>query len=491
MFTQRKFVILSFLVGLIFTLLFFKKDLGISFFIFSLTFLTFLMYCLKEVELLKKNGTWLFAIPILLLSLSYAITSNEILWFFNFLGIVVISVIMTIVLTTKQYINWARLKFVTNIIDTIFSPFNYIFKPFKILFENNKFINRGKYRKIIAKVLLGLLFSIPFLFVLIALLASADMIFNQMISYLPQFLGDWFNGQFFIDTILQIIIMMIVGTYTWCYFYNLLKEKKEEKVVNEEDKIVKEEKMRIDQVVTITVLAMINILYIIFCVIQFSYLFGGGTGKLPGDFTYAEYARKGFFELILVTIMNIGIILGTIYFTKKDSKISNNIIKIFLILISFATFIMLYSSFFRMRLYEQNYGYTYLRVFVYFFLFIEVIMLCETVWYILKQNFNIIKMYFITFIICYTILNYINIDKMIAKNNIDRYFATGKIDVKYLNTLSFDSIPQMTRLLNAKDEAITNEVREHFSNLKNRLNRDRSFVEYNYSIEKAKDIVNR
>jgi hypothetical protein len=118
-------------------------------------------------------------------------------------------------------------------------------------------------------------------------------------------------------------------------------------------------------------------------------------------------------------------------------------------------------------------------------------MLIFTLWYIIRQNFNIIKTYFIIFIICYTGLNYINIDKVIAKNNIDRYFQTGHIDIAYLNTLSLDSVPEMSRLLSAKDENVAGKEKEHFNNLKKRLNKDRRLIEYNYSWYRAKEIVNR
>lgn len=491
MFNQKRSIFLCLLIGLIFTLLFYKKDIGVSFIIFTAAFLILLIYFLKKTGFLRKNKAWLFAVPITLLALNYSITTNEMLWFFNFWGIVLLSVIMTILLFSMGITEWARPQFFIKIMDALIMPVQYIIKPIQILNKDVTFFSKSKYRTVIAKVLIGLLISIPLLLILVALLASADMVFNQMLSFIPQVFGDWVNSQLFIDVIIQVVLVCITGIYAWCYFYNISKEKNEEMKADGKYDTVKGDNPKIDQVIIITVLVMINILYILFSIIQFSYLFGGGTGILPFNFTYAEYARRGFFELILVTIMNIGVILGSIYFAKKDSSISNNIIKGLLMLISFATFIMLYSSFFRMRLYEQNYGYTYLRIFVYFFLITETIMLAGTVWFIIKQNFNIIKMYIITFIICYTALNYINIDKMIAKNNIDRYFATGKVDVVYLNTLSLDSIPEMERLLQAKDTDVANNVREHFNNLKTGLNREISWVEYNYSWDKAKDIVNR
>ena len=44
---------------------------------------------------------------------------------------------------------------------------------------------------------------------------------------------------------------------------------------------------------------LVAVLYVIFCGIQIIYLFGGG-GELPAGVTYAEYARQGFFQLLVV-----------------------------------------------------------------------------------------------------------------------------------------------------------------------------------------------
>ena len=50
-----------------------------------------------------------------------------------------------------------------------------------------------------------------------------------------------------------------------------------------------------DPIIVATVLVMVNAIYILFCVIQFTYLFGGEANirSIP-DYTYAEYARHGF-----------------------------------------------------------------------------------------------------------------------------------------------------------------------------------------------------
>ena len=43
-------------------------------------------------------------------------------------------------------------------------------------------------------------------------------------------------------------------------------------------------------------------------------------------------------------------------------------------------------------------------------------------------------------------MNFVNVDIIIAKNNISRYFETGQIDMVYLKGLSYDATPEMQKL---------------------------------------------
>ncbi|MDZ7837537.1 MAG: DUF4173 domain-containing protein [Actinomycetota bacterium] len=117
-------------------------------------------------------------------------------------------------------------------------------------------------------------------------------------------------------------------------------------------------------ILAITVLSLLNIVFCVFSIIQFKYLFGGENFIQPSVFTYAEYARRGFFELVAVSVINFLIILIAVSFLKKESKNVTIAIRILLSLVAGFTFVMIASAFYRMSLYEQAYGFTYLRIFV-------------------------------------------------------------------------------------------------------------------------------
>ena len=116
--------------------------------------------------------------------------------------------------------------------------------------------------------------------------------------------------------------------------------------------------------------------YAVFTVIQFKYLFGGESFILPSSYTFAEYARRGFFELVVVAVINFVIILITVSFIRRENSKVHAVNKGLLSFLVGFTFVMLISAFYRMLVYEQAYGFTYSRIFVQafmvllFFLFI-------------------------------------------------------------------------------------------------------------------------
>lgn len=76
--------------------------------------------------------------------------------------------------------------------------------------------------------------------------------------------------------------------------------------------------MKFNSIVVITILMMVNILYVIFTKIQVGYLYGGKN--LPRGFTYSEYARSGFFQLVFIVLINV----ISIILIKKYTEYTNN-----------------------------------------------------------------------------------------------------------------------------------------------------------------------
>ena len=486
----EKFILLSYVLGALYSFLFYNKALGISVPIFMIGALLFLLFCLHQTIGIKKNTAWLLAIPIALLSFRFFLSDlsfrlfrdNSLLVFFIPLAIVVLCTAMVLLLSEKCPVEWTSIHFIPKILHGFFAPIQYFARPYRWFYS--KFFSSSEPRQsngYVKKILLGLCLTLPFLFIIVRLLASADMVFGQALSSIPKLIIDEVTNH----VVVVILVTLFVGTYACAYAWNLLVDDQNTAIKAEGSHQTKEKKY-FDPIVVTTILATINIVYIAFSFIQFSYLFGGGLASLPEGFSYAEYARRGFSELLVVTTLNFSIMLFSLYTTDLKRKHTGRIIKGMLWTMGIFTYVMLFSSFYRMRMYEQAYGYTYQRIFVYFFLCLEAVLLLAVLWYIARPQFSLIKVCIITTLVFFVFLNYLNADKMIAKENIDRYFETGKIDIEYLKTLSYDAIPQISRLSEAPDAYVVNEVASYLANVKIKLRKPQSWQEFNWAKYKAK-----
>ena len=195
-----------------------------------------------------------------------------------------------------------------------------IFTPPKVI-RFSAFRKAGKRRNhIIGKVLIGLAIAVPFLVLVIYLLASADGVFHYLLSGIPKWLGQLSYN----ETILRGIWVLSFSFLFFGYLWGFVKRKTyhwEKKASRAEAQAQAAEggarakaSVQIDPIIIATVLIAFNAVYVLFVVVQFSYLFGAWQGVLPEGSSYAEYARSGFFELIAVSLINFAIMLAALVF---------------------------------------------------------------------------------------------------------------------------------------------------------------------------------
>lgn len=472
------------IIGVSFDIFFYNKTLGISYLIFIVLILLILLGSFWGSLKKLNNLAWLFTVPILLLTVTFFIYSNQVLKILNYLIVPILIIMFSSLVTKVNRSDWSDIRFIGDIAKRIFVPFGFIHKPFLTLFKIADHRDKDSKSRVLPKVFIGILISVPILAIIIWLLSSADIVFKNLFLNIP------------ISKIIKhFLVIIIVLVYTICFLWALLKAFDErERPTYSKIKW----KLFFDPVILLTILILINAIYAIFSIIQFAYLFGGSSFVLPSSYTYAEYARRGFFELIVVSIINFGILIFGITFVKKDSKRIFVAIRTFLTFLGIFTFILLISAFYRMLVYEQAYGFTYLRIFVQTFMIMLFFLFVINIIYIWYPKLPIIKSYFIISLAIYIIMNFANVDIMVAKNNINRYFKTGQIDVVYLKGLSYDAIPEMQKLLilgrgssDSEEKQIAEEILEYFKERKLDLKNQKSWQSYNISKYKAEKIIDK
>jgi hypothetical protein len=478
-------VSLSLLAGIFFDYLFYGKELGLSYPVF-VGFFLIIFFWLEKKKIKILNLKLVLLVPILLLSLTFFIFSNSFLAGLNFFIIPILIIGQTVLITENNNNQWYKLKFINDLaFNAIYKTFNNILKPVKIAFLTLKVyfpeLSSDKYSAL-KKIITGFIIAFPLLITVIVLLASADSIFNNSIESIGTILGRINLA----DSIPHLILIGMVSLIISGYLWSLVNSKKIEKVAFEPSVSA----IKWDPVITSTVLFLVDLVYILFSVIQFSYLFGGAASNPLPSFSYSEYARRGFFELVVVTLINLSILVSSINFVKKENKFTTNIVRFLLTIMIFSTGVMLYSAHFRMAIYEEVFGYTYLRLYVHVFMLMLFIWFLLSFYRVWKDGIQLAKLFLISALTVYTFLNYLNVDYLIAGNNVDRYQKTGKIDILYLEELSNDAIPHLLRLGKlSTNPNINNSLKNYLKDKRLKLNEESPWQSFNISRERARNLL--
>jgi hypothetical protein len=201
-----------------------------------------------------------------------------------------------------------------------------------------------------APVLRGLLIAVPLVLVFALLFSAADAVFADIAGDL--FDWDLDLAEFIDRTVLALVAAWFAaGLLGWA-------------AVRERDEpappALLARRPRIGTAESLIVLVALDLLFAAFVVIQAAYLFGGLDTLEATGLTYAEYARRGFFELLAVAFLVAGLILGLEAFVSRRSRAYVGAAIVLVVL----TLVILASSLLRLRLYQEAYGWTELRFYV-------------------------------------------------------------------------------------------------------------------------------
>lgn len=445
---MKKVFIISIILAVLHSILFWGKSLGASVTLFSVAALFGIMYIFERNGKIRNSKAFLLSIPIILLSITYFIFNNL---FFTILNMIVIIILFATMITFAIFDYKEIIKKISLIIFRPIIKIEDMLRDCGNEFSKNekKCKNESK-NKNVKKIMLGILVSIPILIIILMLLSSADTIFasgiNQITHTIFNLIGQIELG----DIFYRILLIALITIYIMAFVYNIYDMQEEQNENNYENNQRFDNKIRVDSIVSNTILTILNFVYLIFCYIQIVNLFIGYSNLQ--EYEYANYARQGFFQLMVVSLINLIIILVTTHNKNETTEKQKRYSQIMNIMLAIFTVIILISSFMRMNLYEQAFGYTFLRLMVYFILITEAILIIPTVMYIFNNRIKLLKIYSIIILTMYIIVNYSNINGMIVNKNISLYLeneeiSAKEIDFDYLRTTGIDGAVEMTKWL--------------------------------------------
>jgi len=196
-----------------------------------------------------------------------------------------------------------------------------------------------------------------------------------------------------------------------------------------------------------TLLVCVDLLFGLFGVIQFAYLFGGSAHLAEADLTYATYARHGFFELLAVAVLSLGLIHALVHVVARGALAQRRLFNALCTAMVACVVVILVSAILRMSLYEEAYGYTRLRVYTHVFMLTLIPLLSWRAITLWTRVDRFALGLFAAGLVCVGALDVLNPDAFIASRNLARGAVTGTVDVGYLASLSSDALPTLGQAL--------------------------------------------
>ncbi|MBD5547694.1 MAG: DUF4173 domain-containing protein [Lachnospiraceae bacterium] len=417
----------SLIYAAFYTFCLYKNSSGITYPFFVGGTCLFFFFYLKKSGITAKKFSLFLIISLFLLGLCTCLTDSYILRAYNKLGIFFLFFYM-VLHNLYEDKDWDISKYLGSIINILFSSLVFLFRPFTDFLtfwnaekkKNRKSDGKGKY------VFAGILIALPLLFVILILLYEADAVFSSFFDQL--FIFDiYFEG----DIWGIIFLFAFIFFASYCIMTRLSVHDLKENLPD---------KRTAEPIIAITFTALISLVYLIFCYIQVVYLFGG-FGTLPEGYTYAAYAREGFFQLVFVCLINLALVLVC---TKRFRE--NKVLKGILTFISACTYIMIASSAYRMLLYIQTYYLTFLRLFVLWTLLILSLLMAGALVMIYRKSFPLTRYYVITITVLYLVFSFAHPDYWIARYNLNHIYWSQETIVDYQDRYGYDDFHYLRRL---------------------------------------------
>jgi len=289
----------------------------------------------------------------------------------------------------------------------------------------------------------GLLLAFPLLFVFGGLLMAADAIFEGIIKNI--FGINWeefFKHSFFIG----LGLWFTAGFLRGLFFGKELTFSPNSEIKAPSLGIVE----------TSVTLGLLNLLFLIFVIVQLRYFFGGASlVEVTEGLTYSEYARRGFFELVTASGLALPLLLGGHWLLNKENLKNERIFRWLAGFLILLLFVVMVSAFQRMRLYQNEYGLTELRLYTTAFmgwLAIVFVWFAATVLRGIRERFTFGAV--VAGFVAIFALQVINPDALIVRTNVSLAKSGKSFDVYYATSLSADAVSSLVSALpelNPKD----------------------------------------
>ncbi len=409
----------------------------------------------------------------------------------------------------------------------VWSGISAMFAPFLLVFNDVawKTIPQTGWSKHLISVLRGIMIATPILLIFGALFVAADAVFQGIVERTFNIQPDIVVGHiFFIGLFSWIIAGYLRGSLVENFSEDAKKTFLEVKeveppknlsVTDITDEPKTEEKPKVEEkkkwswqnfdnsvlpqiftlgaIETSVILGLINLLFLAFVIVQIPYLFGGmNLVQSTPDFKLAEYARRGFGELVTVSALVLPILLVSHWLLRKDKPINEKIYRVLAGIQIGLLFVIMISATQRLLLLTGNLGYG-LTTIRFYPMAVMVLLALIFIWFGLtvlrgqRQQFAWGALWLALFTL--GTLHVLNPDDFIVRTNI-RLMQEGRgFDTYYNSNLSDDAIPVLVESMDSMDLSQQDSVKTYLKIRNCEKTNESDFRSWNWSRQKAKNIL--
>lgn len=407
-----------------------------------------LMYIVSTIVLLTKGKKppitpLVFGASAVIVSCSLILTANNFLHTFAYLYAMVVYCYYIYALSSDNNFKYADVI----LADFIKALFVLPFYSFESMFVSMFSGKQNKGGRLMVKVLCGVAIAIIPTVIIFALLS-----YDESFSVLMEKMFNFEDFDLF-RYIVKLILAIPFGAYAYSIYISSV-DKKCEHILSSDKRRTSITKIQfVPQITVLVAVLPILFLYIVFFVSQFKYYVSGFTSVLPQGFSYAQYAREGFFELCTVSVINLVIIISISLFIKRKKGKRSVLLKIISIILSVFTLVLISTALAKMSMYIDCYGLTPKRVYATWFMIVLALVFVLVIIRQFVPKLQIIVLSISLLVVMFALLSLSGVESYIAKYNVDRYLdkTLPTVDVAAIEDLGDAGVPELVRLAEVLD----------------------------------------
>jgi hypothetical protein len=290
-----------------------------------------------------------------------------------------------------------------------------------------------------AAVARGVVLGLPILLLFGGLFMAADTVFRHYVTGAVPSFGHPAS---------HVVFVTLIAWLGSGLIRDLVARREDERALSA-DWLLQREAPRVGTTEISIVLSALDLLFLGFVIVQARYLFGGSAlVETQAHLTYAQYARHGFFELVVVSVLVLPVLLAANALVRDRKQVVRALSAALVAL----ELIVAVSALQRLRIYEQQYGLTELRMYA---IGVVAWLVCVFLWASVTILRGRVRRFAVGAVVggfaATAALNVMNPDALIARTNLSR----PRADLAYLRTLGNDAVPTLVaRAAATKDPMI-------------------------------------